>query len=428
MDSSEDSCVVSFEAPDPSRRPSPTTAALLAWASSLAVIVAADGTVVGRLLRAVAVILVAAGVAVLDHRRRRLGGVAFLLLAVVGIDVGATFGARHLADDGVSLVSLAGVVCLVAGLVLAVAGGRRLVAGSGRWQLLSVPALVLVTALAVWTTVPAVLATNVPPIERGSAEPADHGLDASEVRFDAVDGTGLAGWYVPSTNGAAVLVRHGAGSSAASNLAQAAAIAAHGYGVLLVDARGHGRSEGRAMDFGWFGDDDVVGAVTFLSDRPDVDPDRIGVVGFSMGGEEAIGAMAADPRIRTVVAEGATGRTDADLVWLDDVYGWRGDVQQGLSWVTFTLTDLLTDAPKPTPLADAIAEAAPRRILLVTAGDVPDEGHAAAHVRATAPERVEVHEVPGADHTGGFAVDPQSWERLVVDWLDAELASVAAAK
>jgi pimeloyl-ACP methyl ester carboxylesterase len=31
-------------------------------------------------------------------------------------------------------------------------------------------------------------------------------------------------------------------------------LAEHGYGVLLFDARGHGLSEGTAMDFGWYGD------------------------------------------------------------------------------------------------------------------------------------------------------------------------------
>lgn len=42
------------------------------------------------------------------------------------------------------------------------------------------------------------------------------------------------------------------------------------------------------MDAGWFGDDDVSGAVTFLTARPDVYASRIGAVGLWMGGEEAV--------------------------------------------------------------------------------------------------------------------------------------------
>ena len=40
---------------------------------------------------------------------------------------------------------------------------------------------------------------------------------------------------------------------------------------------------------------DVTAAVTYLQHQPDVDANRIGVLGLSMGGEQAIGAAAADP-------------------------------------------------------------------------------------------------------------------------------------
>jgi uncharacterized protein len=66
------------------------------------------------------------------------------------------------------------------------------------------------------------------------------------------------------------------------------------------------------MDFGWHGELDIAGAVTFLAQQRDVDPGRIAVVGMSMGGEEATGAVGTDQRIAAVVAEGATARTSAD--------------------------------------------------------------------------------------------------------------------
>jgi hypothetical protein len=40
----------------------------------------------------------------------------------------------------------------------------------------------------------------------------------------------------------------GAGSTRTAVLAQAAVLARHGYGAILVDTRGHGRSGGHAMD------------------------------------------------------------------------------------------------------------------------------------------------------------------------------------
>ena len=89
-------------------------------------------------------------------------------------------------------------------------------------------------------------------------------------------------WYVPSGNGAALLLLPGSGSNRTSTLGHAAVLAKHGYGVLLLDTRGHGKSDGHAMDFGWYGDIDIEAAVAYLGTRPDVRGGRIGVVGLSM--------------------------------------------------------------------------------------------------------------------------------------------------
>ena len=278
-----------------------------------------------------------------------------VVIGVSGIVVGMGIGVVHLLRAGDVTLAVAGLAALGSGLVLmgyeilaAVRGLRR------RWQVAGVGGALLALVLVCWTFVPAVMATNVPRPELGVATPATYGLSARDVVFETEDRVRVAGWYVPSSNGAAVVLRHGAGSTRSDVLAHAAAISRGGYGVLLTDARGHGQSGGRAMDFGWHGDLDVRAAVTFLTEQPDVDPDRIGVVGMSMGGEEAIGAAAADPRIRGVVAEGATGRTDSDKAWLSDTYGARGSLQEGIEWLRFQLADALTSAHKPISLADAI--------------------------------------------------------------------------
>ncbi|WP_130511824.1 serine aminopeptidase domain-containing protein [Krasilnikovia cinnamomea] len=71
-----------------------------------------------------------------------------------------------------------------------------------------------------------------------------------DVIMSTSDGARLSGWYVPVVNGAALVLRHGAGSTRTDTLPQAAVLARHGYGLLLVDARGHGHSGGRGMDLG----------------------------------------------------------------------------------------------------------------------------------------------------------------------------------
>jgi predicted acyl esterase len=226
---------------------------------------------------------------------------------------------------------------------------------------------------------------------------------------------------VPSTNHGAVVAVPGASSSRSSVLRQAAVLARHGYGVLLLDPRGQGRSEGRAMNLGWWGDRDVAAAVDWLRDQSGVDPDRVGALGESMGGEEAIGALAADRRLRAVVAEGATNRVAGDLSWLSDAYGVRGWFQERVNRVTTALTDLLTEAPRPVTLRTAVAAAAPRPVLLIAAGEVQDEIRAAEAMREASPGSIGVWVVDGAGHTGGLTAEPAEWERRVVGFFDAAL-------
>jgi pimeloyl-ACP methyl ester carboxylesterase len=237
----------------------------------------------------------------------------------------------------------------------------------------------------------------------------------------AEDRTELFGWYVPPMDGKTAVLRHGAGSTASDVLPQARVLLDNGYGVLLTDARGHGSSGGTSMDFGWHGDADIAAAIDFLTTQPEVDPDRIVVVGLSMGGEEAIGALAADGRIAAVVAEGATARTEADKAWLADAYGWRGWVQIKLEWAQYTLASLLTTATKPASLAESAAGAWPRPILMVAAGKVDAETDAARHIQTAARGNVAIWAVPEADHIGGLAVAPEQWEETVITFLDSAI-------
>jgi dipeptidyl aminopeptidase/acylaminoacyl peptidase len=116
------------------------------------------------------------------------------------------------------------------------------------------------------------------------------------VALRTADGVRLSAWYVPPRNGAAVVLLPGAGSTRTAVLGQAAVLARHGYGALLVDSRGHGRSGGHAMDFGWWGGRDITAAVSYLTRQPGVQPGKIAVLGLSMGGEQAIAALATQPR------------------------------------------------------------------------------------------------------------------------------------
>jgi fermentation-respiration switch protein FrsA (DUF1100 family) len=398
--------------------------ATVAVGLGLLAVVVHDGSPGWQVLRGLVVVAATALLAGVVWSGGTAGGWAGAAVGLAGVLVGGGIGVRHVVKDAASIETGAGLVALAAGVVLLGGSAWRLLRGARWWQwALAVPVGLVVVALVGLVVVPALVATNVPPTSSGAVTPADHGLDYEDVRLVTDDGVELAAWHIPSGNGAAVVVRHGAGSTRANALDQAAVLADAGYGVLVTDARGHGDSDGRAMDFGWYGEADIVAAVSHLGTRPDVEPDRIGVLGLSMGGEEAIGAIGADPRIAAAVAEGATARTDADTGWLSEEYGLRGWFQERLAWAQYRLTDLLTDASRPPALADAVAAAAPRPVLLIAAGDLGDETDAAEHLAEAAPGSVTIWTVPGAGHTEGLDVAPDEWRRRVVGFFDEALVS-----
>ena len=375
---------------------------------------------IGRVLVVGAV--VSAVMHVTDVGSGRAAGVVVTAVGLVATPVGGALVLSY-RDAGWSLRLVGGVVAVSGGLAALVIGTTMIVRSMRGWRrLLAVPVGLIALYVTAFAGGMPVFATNVGRAALGRETPANRGLSYIDATLATHDGVTLSGWYIPSTTGAAVVLLHGASSTRSAVLDQAAVLARNGYGVLLFDARGMGRSGGRAMNFGWYGDRDIAAAVDYLSTRPDVDGARIGAVGESMGGEEAIGAMAADLRLRSVVAEGATNRVADDLRWLGDRYGTRGSVQQAIHKLTYGITDLLTAAKPPISLHDAVA-AAERPVLLVAAGNVADEFHAANYIRSAAPARVEVWVVAGADHTGGLRTQPAEWERRVTGFLDRTLTA-----
>ena len=402
--------------------PTATVAVALA-ATGLLVIVARDGSLPWQVLRSVAVAIVVGALLVLLRRVSPLRrGALELAAGLLFLPIGIGIGLPHLSKGGAPVLTVAGLAALAGGLFLLVAGGVTLVRASRRWWR---PVVGLGQLLLLWLAVlvlgQAVAATNVPRTDVGTATPADRGMSYSDVEFTTADGAALSGWYVPSRAGAAVVLLHGAGSTRSSVLDHAAVLGRAGYGVLLFDARGHGHSGGRAMDFGWYGDADIAAAVTFLQAQPDVDDERIAAVGMSMGGEEAIGAAGGDPRIKAVVAEGATNRVAGDKSWLSGEYGWRGAVQEGVEGLIYGVADLLTAASPPVVLHDAVAAAAPRPVLLIAAGAMPDEAKAGRYIRSGSPGTVELWEVAGAGHTDAVRTDPAGWEARVTAFLGRAL-------
>ena len=404
-----------------SRPPVVLPSVMAVGGAAFAVLTGLDGSPMWRTVRVLAVVAVTALAVWRIRRPGRAGqGVTALVLGIVGTAAGAGIATAHLAKAGLDAAAVLAVIVLATGLFLLGWGAVALVrAIPGWWRLLAVPlALALLEFVLLPLTV-AVNATSRPPGPLGAATPGSYGFAYRDVAFRTADGIRLSAWYIPARTDAAVVLLPGAGETRTAVLGQAAVLARHGYGALLVDTRGHGRSAGHAMDFGWWGGRDLAAAVSFLVRQPGIQAGKIAVLGESMGGEQALAAAGSDPRVRAVVAEGAEGQQYAD-------HGWRphdvtGIIDRGMEWVQYTAAGLLSGAPRPMSIPDAIRAAAPRPMLIIAGGARPDEPAAARWFQAASPATVHVWIVPGAGHTQGLATAPRAWEARVTGFLDAAL-------
>jgi pimeloyl-ACP methyl ester carboxylesterase len=388
---------------------------------ALAAIVAWDGTAFWRVARVIGVLALTA-IVVRLQRPERTRKVSFLTLAwgALGVAVGVGIGVVHLVKAGPSVYATLALVCLLTGLAATARAFLRLIRRLKSWRrLIAVPGAAIALTLVYYPLTVAMIATNTPRVGIGTALPSDWGLAFEDVEFSTPDGIELSGWFMPGSNGAGVVLLHGGGggSNRTAVLSHARVLVDHGYNVLAFDARGHGRSSGDGMEWGWYGDLDIAGALDFLVSRDGIDPDRLATVGLSMGGEQAITAAASDPRIRAVVAEGATNRVlgDDDAVLPRHPGRW---VNIAADWIKYGVADWISGARPPMALKSAVAAIAPRPVLLISAGTVADEGRAAFNFQAAAPDSVQVWDVPGAGHTSGLLTAPTEWENLVTSFLD----------
>jgi fermentation-respiration switch protein FrsA (DUF1100 family) len=192
----------------------------------------------------------------------------------------------------------------------------------------------------------------------------------------------------------------------------------HGYGVLLFDRRGEGASEGDPNAFGWVGDRDLHAAAAYLRSRPDVDPERIGAIGLSVGGEMLIHAAAHSDAFKAVVSEGASGQSVRDgLANGDALDSFLGGAVNTLAVAVFTST-----LPPPS-LKTEVAKIAPTPVFFVYGehGQGGTERKPNKLFYAAAHEPKQIWEVPQGQHIAGITAQPEEYERRVIGFFDAAL-------
>ncbi|MGH6624545.1 MAG: alpha/beta hydrolase [Burkholderiaceae bacterium] len=241
--------------------------------------------------------------------------------------------------------------------------------------------------------------------------PGQFGLKAEDVWLRAVDGSRLHAWFLPAQGGTAargtVLHLHGNAANVSNHLPLVAWLPAQGYNVVTLDYRGFGKSEGKPSLDGVV--DDAAVALAYLRTRPDVDADRLIVLGQSLGGATALRLLARDPAgVRLAIIEAA-------------FTGYRTIARDATVGPLAALVPLAVSVLPP-PDQDPIAALAHIRVPLIFVHGtrdrvIPEQHSAALHAAAISNKHLWI--VPNGEHVATFVTDGEWRRKLVLAMNDA---------
>lgn len=246
---------------------------------------------------------------------------------------------------------------------------------------------------------------------------AELALHPEQLEIPSFDGTRISALFLPSRNGATVLMLHGFFGGRVYELEAARMLQKHGFGAVLVDLRGRGQSGGDWITLGRDDVRDLSAVLDYVVEKHDVDPARIGAIGPSHGGAMAILLAAADRRIKAVIAD-----SPYDAINPATLSAFT-QLPFPLPWLTARFIELRlgVDLQSISPLA-AIGSISPRAVFIIEAGNenvlVPGSGQR-LYDAAGEPRRFRL--ATGAGHAEFRYTQPLQFEQEVVDFFSQYL-------
>lgn len=230
----------------------------------------------------------------------------------------------------------------------------------------------------------------------------------------------------------AIVMCHGYGSNrdeAGGGYALMAPILAEaGIASIRFDVIGCGESETDYMEFTLqTAIDDAVKCADFIADQPGVDPDRIGVMGWSMGGGVALMAAGTDARFKSVLTwagayyDGQINEEEYAVALKDGYYEstfeWRPPLKQ---------SPAMYEVQKQLKISELFVKSvAPVCAINGTLDDVVVPETAEKIVALSQNSNSKIVLLDGADHTFNiFTGDMASFDELMqatLDWFEATL-------
>lgn len=248
--------------------------------------------------------------------------------------------------------------------------------------------------------------------------PSDFSLSYSEVVTRSIDGNLLHGWLIESQNGAGIILQHGYKSDRTELLEEAAILAKYGYGVLITSIRAHDLNEGELITFGINEMPDIDAWFTFFQKQEGIDPEKIGILGNSLGGLLAIQYAAENEDIKAVVAHSAFSSMQDTI---------KTSVKYFTDLPAFPFASLIgfwAEQEVDGKIADIdakkwISRLSPRPILILhSLSDVAISPESGALLYAAAGEPKELWLVEGVEHASFDTQAAEEFEIRVVGFFD----------
>lgn len=248
------------------------------------------------------------------------------------------------------------------------------------------------------------------------------------VEFEARDGKRLSGWFVPAPDAGrkpspCILLVYGYGGYKEQMSGYAQMLYDAGFSSFMFDMQGSGLRHGAPVTLGYKERWDLMDAVRYVRTRPDVDGERLGVLGVSMGAATALLAAEEDEHIKAIVADSAYAN-------LTDM------VRPGLR--AFVGSPALIFAPLILRYAEAMLgmkssdvqpESAAARLgdrplfVIHGADDSLTSPESAKRIYAAASGPKELWMIPHCGHSLGPVVAPDEYKRRVAEFFRRALGS-----
>ena len=254
--------------------------------------------------------------------------------------------------------------------------------------------------------------TRVTQAERDQAKAALPTLQ--DISFQGADGLTIRGWLVPPKSGALVILIHGLGGNRASLLPDAEVMARVGYGVLLLDSRASGESDGTVATWGVREALDIAEAIRFVQARPDVK--RVALLGFSTGASAVTRAAANDPSVSAVVLYATWTSLREEMRYKTSKGGPLAAVA---TLVGFRLSGVDIDQIRAD---EDMKRIAPRPLIFISGGldqDTPPAIMDRMFALSSPPK--QIWRLPQVGHGGYVQAEPVEYERRVLGFLDQYL-------